>query len=133
MMAKKVMIVEDSATVRFQVGALLETIGVKMVEAGNEIGMFNMIEEYGECVDLIIMDLTLKHENGFDLIKKLKSSERYMNIPVLVLTEHADREYVLKARNLAVAGYLRKPIQKDKLIERVSTILGIESAKEIHN
>ncbi len=129
---KKVMIVEDSATVRFQVNALLEKLGLQMVEAGNEIGMFNMVEVYGECVDLIIMDLTLKHENGFDLIKKLKSSERYKHIPVLVLTEHADRESVLKARNLDVAGYLRKPIQKDKLIERVSTILGIKSSKEIH-
>jgi len=60
--------------------------------------MLNSMEEYGKCVDLVIMDLTLKYENGFDLIKKLRSSEKYGEIPVLVLTEHADANSVLTAK-----------------------------------
>lgn len=116
---KKVMIVEDSNTVRYEVKLILDKIGITVIETANEIGMFNMMEEYGKTVDLIIMDLTLKNENGFDLIDKLKKSEKYKDIPVLILTEHADKDSVLKARELSVAGYLRKPIQKDELVERV--------------
>lgn len=123
---KKVLIVEDSITVRYEVKLLLEKINVTLTEAANGIGMFNVIEEYGKLVDLIIMDLTLKTENGFDLIKKLKSSERYKDIPVLVLTEHADKDNVLTAKKLGVQGYTKKPISKDELINRVTKILNHE-------
>lgn len=122
---KRVMIVEDSNTVRYEVKLLLKKIGVVLIEVANSIGMYNAIEEYGKIVDLIIMDLTLKNENGFDLIKSLKSGERYNNIPVLILTEHADRDNVLTAKDLGVEGYLRKPINGTELLERVSKILGI--------
>lgn len=121
---KKVMIVEDSNTVRMEVKLLLGKMGIDVVEAANEFGMLNTMEQYGKCVDLIIMDLTLKNENGFDLIKRVKDSEKYCDIPVLVLTEHANRQNVLTAKELGVAGYLRKPIQKDELVGRVSTYLG---------
>lgn len=123
---KKVLIVEDSITVRYEVKLLLEKINVTLIEAANGIGMFNVIEEYGKLVDLVIMDLTLKTENGFDLIKKLKASERYKDIPVLVLTEHADKDNVLTAKKLGVQGYTKKPISKDELINRVTKILNHE-------
>lgn len=121
---KRVMIVEDSYTVRYEVKLILEKEGMTLVEAANELGMYNMMEEYGKCVDLIIMDLFLKNENGLDLIEKLKSSESYGKIPVLILTEHAARDTVLKARELGVEGYLRKPIQREDLLERVRKALG---------
>lgn len=120
---RKVMIVEDSNTVRLEVKLLLKKIGVTLVEAANEIGMFNTMEEYGKCVDLILMDLTLKYENGFDLIKKIKSNEKYREIPIIVLTEHADVRNVLRAKELGVDGYLIKPIQKEELISRVTHYL----------
>lgn len=120
---KKVMIVEDSHTVRYEVKLILEKIGISLVEVANGLGMFNVIEEYGKHVDLVIMDLTLKRENGFDLIRRLKMSEKYQNIPVLVLTEHADKANVIQAKELGVSGYLRKPIKKDELVERVTKLL----------
>ncbi len=122
---KRVMIVEDSNTVRYEVKLLLKKIGVVLIEVANSIGMYNAIEEYGKIVDLIIMDLSLKNENGFDLINGLKTSESYNKIPVLILTEHADRDNVLTAKDIGVEGYLRKPINGTELLERVSKILGI--------
>lgn len=122
---KRVMIVEDSHTVRYEVKLIIEKMGITLIEAANELGMLNMMEEYGKCVDLIIMDLTLKYENGFDLIDKLRAIEKYKDIPVVILTEHAEAKNVLKARELGVAGYLRKPIQKEELETRVKSVLGI--------
>lgn len=124
---KKIMIVEDSHTVRYEVRLILDKLGVTLVEVANGLGMFNVVEEYGKQVDLIIMDLTLKRENGFDLIEQLREIEKYKEIPVLILTEHANKENVIKAKHLGVNGYLRKPIQKDELIERVSTILNLKN------
>ena len=123
---KKVMIVEDSGTVRHEVRLLLQKIGIPLVEVANGLGMFNVIDEYGKQVDLIIMDLTLKDEDGLDLIKMLKSNDRYKDIPVVILTEHADKDHVLRARELGISDYLRKPIKRDEFIDRVKVLLGIE-------
>lgn len=122
---KKVLIVEDSPTVRHQVRLILEQEGVILVEAANEFGMYNTIDEYGKKADLIIMDLTLKSENGLDLVAKLKASERYRDIPVVMLTDHSESSNVMKARELGVSGYLLKPIQKDLLLDRLRKVLGI--------
>ena len=122
---KKVMIVEDSQTERYEVKMIIGKLGVGVVEAANELGMFNSIEEYGQCVDLIIMDLSLKNENGLELIEKLKQSKKYSSIPILILTEYADKGNVLRARELGVIGFLKKPIQKDELLDRVKTVLQI--------
>lgn len=125
---KRIMIVEDSKTVRLQVKLILEKTGVNVVEAGGEWGMFNKIEEYGRLVDIIIMDLILKYENGFDLIRKLRCDSKYKNIPIIILTEQADIENVLKAKELGITHFLRKPIEKDKLIDKISSILGGKNA-----
>lgn len=120
---KRVMIVDDSHTVRYEVRLILEKLEITMVEVANSIGMLNLIEEYGKCVDLIIMDVTLKYENGLELIEKLKTIDKYKAIPIVVLTQHSAIDYVLKAKELGVNGYLKKPIQKDDLVMRVSSIL----------
>lgn len=120
---KNVIIVEDSPTVRFEVKLLLKQIGLELTEAGGELGLFMQIEQYGKLADMVIMDLTLKEENGFDLIRKLKEDERYSRIPVVVLTEHADMQNVITAKKLGVDGYIRKPIVKDDFLNKVSDIL----------
>lgn len=122
---KRIMIVEDSKTIKLQAKLILDKSGATIIEVGNEWSMFKKIEEYGRVVDLIIMDLILRSEDGLDLIRKLKEDERYRNIPILVLTEQADIHNVLRAKVLGVKNYLRKPIKRDKLIERIDTILNI--------
>lgn len=117
--AKKVLIVEDSATVKYEVCLLLKQLGITPLTAGGELGLFAQVEQYGKLVDLIIMDLTLKYENGFELIKKLKETPKYDQIPVVILTEHADINSVLKAKELGVAGYIRKPIKRDEFIGKI--------------
>lgn len=120
---KRIMIIEDSKTIKLQVKMIVESVGGALIEAGNEWAMFKKIEEYGKLVDLIIMDLVLRFENGFDLIEKLKKDEKYKNIPILILTEQADMESVLKAKELGINYYIRKPIKKSKLLEKISVAL----------
>ena len=116
----RIMIVEDSPTVRYEVRLLLKQIGVTPIEVGGEIGCFMQIEQYGKPVDLILMDLTLKNEDGFEIIRKIKSMEKYGRIPIIVLTEHADAKNVMKAKELGVDGYIRKPIERESFLLKIS-------------
>ena len=123
---QRIMIVEDSPTVRFEVRLLLKQIGIVPIEVGGELGCFMKIEQYGRPVDLILMDLTLKNENGFELIEKIRLNEKYKNIKIIVLTEHADAQNVLKAREIGVDGYIRKPIDRESFLAKISETLDSE-------
>lgn len=118
-----ILVVDDSASIRMQVRLLLEKENFTVRLAGNQLGMMNAIEEYGEIADLIIMDLNLKGEQGFDLIKVLRENSKYKDIPVLVLTEYAEKESVLTAKKIGVKGYLRKPIVREDMIEKIADII----------
>lgn len=122
-MEKTILIVEDSLSIKYQVRMILQQIGLTLLEAGGEIGLFNQVEQYGKLVDLIIMDLTLKDEDGFDLIKKLRANPDYSSIPIVILTEHADAKSVMTARELGVEGYIRKPIVRDEFLKKIKQVL----------
>lgn len=118
-----ILVVDDSSSIRFQVKAILEKEGYNVRVAGNEIGMFNAIDEYGQIADLILMDLNLKDEHGFDLISKLSMFDRYKHIPVAILTEQVDRDNVSTARRMGIKDYIAKPINPELLKNRIKIIL----------
>ncbi len=74
---KRILIVEDSPTVVEHIKIMLKNSNVKVFNAGSEFGMMQSIESYGKLVDLILMDLTLKTENGMDLIRNLRANDKY--------------------------------------------------------
>jgi len=121
---KRILIVEDSPTVVEHMKMLLRNSNVKVLNAGSEFGMMQSIESYGKIVDLILMDLTLKAENGMDLIKNLRTNERYNDLPIIIITEHANKDLILEARKLKVSGYLKKPIEKESFLDRIYEVIG---------
>lgn len=121
---KIILVVDDSPSIRREVKVILEKEGYNVREAGSEFGMLGAIDEYGEKAGLVLMDLTLNDENGFDLVGRLRAAERYRDIPIIILTEHSNRENVMMAKMLGVQGYLVKPINADLLKERVGSVLG---------
>ncbi|WP_430885978.1 response regulator [Fusibacter sp. JL216-2] len=121
---KRILIVEDSPTVVEHIKIMLKNSNVKVFNAGSEFGMMQSIESYGKLVDLILMDLTLKTENGMDLIRNLRANDKYKKLPVIIITEHVSKDLILEARNLEVRGYLKKPIEKDIFLDRVYGVIG---------
>lgn len=121
---KRILIVEDSPTVVEHMKMLLKNSNVKVLNAGSEFGMMQSIESYGKVVDLILMDLTLKAENGMDLIRNLRDNDRYKDLPIIIITEHANKDLILEARKLKVKGYLKKPIEKETFLDRIYDVIG---------
>jgi len=122
---KKILIVEDSISFRQIIKAMLKDTGAIISEAGSEFGMYNLIENYGTLVDIIIMDLYLKYENGLNLIEKLNRTDRYKDIPVIIITQHTRKHYVFEAKKLGVKHYIKKPINKTILIDRLTEVLTV--------
>lgn len=123
---KRILVVEDSPTVIEMMRIMLKDYNVKIQTAGSEFGMFQSIEAFGKIVDLVIMDITLKSENGLDLVEKIRQNAKYQELPVIIVTEHAKAELILRAKGLNVRSYIRKPIEKKLFIERISEVITLE-------
>jgi DNA-binding response OmpR family regulator len=131
---KKILVIDDSKTIRLQIKTILKSEGVNVVEAGSEWGMFSKIDEYGTVADLVIMDITLNQDNGLELIEKLKARQDFMNIPVIIITENPEISTVLKAKELGVKSYIKKPITKDELVSRINSCLTQSSSdNKVHD
>jgi len=126
---KTIVIVDDSTSIRREVKAILEKELFIVREAGSGFGLFSIVDEYGALADLILMDLSLNEEDGFELVSKLRNLDRFKNIPVIMLTTHADKDNVLMAKMLGVQGYIIKPIDPRLLVERVNKVL--EASREL--
>lgn len=122
-LGKVVLIVDDSSSIRKAVKAILEKEGFRVREAGSEFGLFGTLVEYGVAADIILMDLTINETNGFELVKKVRNTERFKHIPIIMLTQHSDRTNVTIAKNLDVQGYIVKPVNAQLLVERIEKVL----------
>jgi PleD family two-component response regulator len=122
-LGKVALIVDDSPSIRRAVRAILEKEGFTVREAGSEYGLFCNLIEYGVAVDIILMDLSINEDNGFELVEKVRSTERFRHIPIIMLTQHSDRTNVIKAKDLDVQGYIVKPVNARLLIERMEKAL----------
>lgn len=123
-----ILVVDDSPSIRREIKVILEKENYVVRDVGTELGLLNRVEEYGIMADLILMDLTLKNESGFDLIQKLKTIEIYCNIPIIIVSEHCEKDKVVLARLAKVQGYLVKPIQAETLKKAIKEVFqGIQN------
>jgi len=87
--------------------------------------LFKLLHDFRP--DLIILDINMPNNNGFETIEALKADPFKAEIPVVFLTSQKDRESLLKAIDLGAADYLVKPITDTELIECIEYQLNPES------
>lgn len=74
--------------------------------------------------DLILLDYEMPEEKGPDVLAKIRANQSTKNVPVIFLTGVTEREKIQKALVLQPQGYLLKPIDRDRLMETISKVLG---------
>lgn len=77
-----------------------------------------------KTTDLIILDYEMPGMNGPEVLSNIRQDKRLLNIPVVFLTGTKDKEKVQNALMLKPQGYLLKPIEKDKLMGMIRTLIG---------
>ena len=82
---------------------------------------FNSISK--SIPDIILLDYEMPYENGEDILRRIRNTLDVMNVPVVFFTGSADREVVTKLISLNPAGYLLKPPNKAKMIEKIEKTL----------
>jgi CheY-like chemotaxis protein len=105
-----VLVVDDSRQVREMLKAVLSGDGVfgSIHEASGGHEALDVLDEV-DGVDLIIMDIKMPGMDGFELIGRLKSSEGYSDIPVLILSVDGRGEIKTMGLNVGASDYVVKP------------------------
>ena len=118
---KKILVVDDSESIRQQVADGLTRAGFQVVEAGDGIAALQQVKEHDFA--MIILDVNMPFLNGLDLLDRLKKEPKTSHIPVVMLTTEAQRSVIERARQAGAKGWLIKPIKMENVVSTVSKLV----------
>ena len=122
-MAKHILIVDDSKTVRNLVAFIMKKEGFKVTMA--EDGLDGLEKLYSsEQIDLIISDINMPRMDGFTFIKTVREQEAYRDLPIVVLSTEGQEKDIQQGIQLGANMYMVKPAQPDKMVKNVLMLLG---------
>jgi two-component system chemotaxis response regulator CheY len=119
---KKVMIVDDSRTVRQQVVAALGPAGFEVLEAQDGIEALDRMKGTPD-LSLILCDLNMPRMNGLEMLGVAKESGS-LSVPVVMLTTEGRTDLIEKAKRAGARGWLVKPFKPDQLIAVARKLTG---------
>lgn len=80
--------------------------------------------------DIILLDVVMPGLNGIEVCKKLKSDERYKNIPIIMLTAKSTEKNIVDGLNIGADDYLTKPFSVKVLIARIKALMRRKSGNK---
>jgi two-component system chemotaxis response regulator CheY len=121
-MAKTILAVDDSSSLRQMVAFSLKAAGYQVVEAVD--GQDGLEKAKQQTVDLVLTDQNMPKMDGLTLIKSLRGLPTYAKVPILMLTTESSDEMKSKGRAAGANGWLVKPFDPQRLIEVVKKVIG---------
>lgn len=119
---KKILVVDDSPTIRKLIGYVLRKKEYITEEA--EDGMDAMEKLSASEIDLVIVDLNMPNMDGISFVRNLRNSYYNLDLPVIMLTTTSDDDLKKEAYGAGVNMFLNKPIQPEVLIYKIESLLG---------
>ncbi len=120
-MAKKVLTVDDSPSVRKLVEFTLKAKGFGVNSAGNGVEALELMET--ERFDAIILDINMPQMNGLEFLQKIKADQAFASIPVIMLTTEGQDKDKDHAISLGATAYIVKPFKPTQLLSLLEKIL----------
>jgi two-component system, chemotaxis family, chemotaxis protein CheY len=112
---KKVLVVDDSETIRLEVGRNLIQAGFSVLEARDGAEGLNVASTNLDLA-LIVLDVNMPVMNGLDMLDRLKKELKTQPIPVLLLTTEAQDSLIDRAKKAGAKGWLIKPVKSEILL-----------------
>jgi len=120
-MGKKIMIVDDSKTIRQQVSFTLTKGGYEVIEAEDGVDGIEKLKA-NKDIAMVISDVNMPNMNGLEMVEKLKAEGN--TVPVIMLTTEGASDLIQRAKAAGAKGWLVKPFQPDQLVAAVTKIAG---------
>jgi two-component system chemotaxis response regulator CheY len=118
---KKILIVDDSPSVRQQVGMALTQAGYAVVEAVD--GLDGLSKAATPGVSLVICDVNMPRMNGLEMVEKIKSDPKFFSLPVVMLTSEGQAAIIERAKKAGAKGWIIKPFKAELLVAAVKKLV----------
>jgi two-component system chemotaxis response regulator CheY len=120
-MGAKILVADDSVSMRQMTGIILKSAGYQIVEAKDGI---EALQKLTEDIDLVITDYNMPNKNGVAFIRDVRQGSINKNVPILMLTTETDQEKKNEGKQAGATGWLTKPFDKDSLLKVIHKVLG---------
>lgn len=121
-MAKKILIAEDSATMRSLIVSTITAMGdFDIFEAANGFEALRILPR--QKVDLVITDINMPDINGLELVAFVRGNDNYKNTPLIIVSTEGSERDRTKGLALGADAYLVKPFVPTELQQLVSKFL----------
>ncbi|SIP90647.1 two-component system, chemotaxis family, response regulator CheY [Alkalispirochaeta americana] len=121
-MAKRILVVDDSAAVRQSVSYVLDQAGYEVVQAEDGMDALKMLD--GSTFDLIVTDVNMPNMDGIALTGKVRELDAYKYTPVVVLTTESQESKMSAGKAAGATGWIVKPFDSEKLLQVVKRLAG---------
>jgi chemosensory pili system protein ChpA (sensor histidine kinase/response regulator) len=118
---RRVLLVDDSLSVRKFVGAMLHKAAFEVTTAND--GAEGLARIAAEDFDVVITDLEMPRVNGYELIDDLRRRASTRALPVVVLTTRAGDKHVSLARRLGISHYVTKPVEEQAFVRLIESLV----------
>jgi two-component system chemotaxis response regulator CheY len=121
-MAKSILAVDDSGSLRQMVVFSLRAAGYQVTEAVD--GQDGLDKAKAKIFDLVLTDQNMPRMDGLTLIRSLRATTNYQRVPILMLTTESSDDMKAKGRAAGANGWLVKPFDPQRLTEVVKKVIG---------
>jgi two-component system chemotaxis response regulator CheY len=116
---KKILVIDDSPTVRQQVGLALSQAGYQVVEAVDGVDAISKVDA---SVSMLICDVNMPRMNGLEMLEKLRTDARWKALPVVMLTTEGQPALIERAKKAGAKGWIIKPFKAELLVAAVQRL-----------
>jgi two-component system, chemotaxis family, chemotaxis protein CheY len=121
-MAKVILCVDDSASIRQMVKLTLSGAGYQVLQAND--GADGLAKARASTVNLVVTDLNMPIMNGLGLIRELRKLAAYKGVPIIFLTTESDAGLKQEAKAAGATAWITKPFQQEQLVSVVRKVIG---------
>ncbi|MGI6657772.1 MAG: response regulator [Desulfobulbus sp.] len=123
-MAKNVLLVDDSSTMRKIISRSLRQAGLdfgEIYEAGDGQEALAILEK--ESVDIVLSDINMPNMNGIEFLREKSTRAGMKDIPVFMISTETGEDIIGEAKSLGAIGALKKPFTPDKVNEVLGPLM----------
>ncbi len=119
----KILVVDDSSTMRRIIKNTLGRLGHKdLLEAEDGVVAWDVMSKNSD-IDILITDWNMPEMNGLQLVQKVRAEEKYVDLPIIMVTTEGGKTEVITALKAGVNNYIVKPFTPQILQEKLKDVL----------
>jgi two-component system chemotaxis response regulator CheY len=119
---KRILVIDDSQSVRQQIGMALSAAGYEVIEATDGLDGIDKVSA-GAGVSLVICDVNMPHMNGLEFLDAIRAQPRHAQLPVLMLTNEGQPNMIARAKAAGAKGWIVKPVKPELIISALNKLL----------